>query len=72
MTIKIIKTAIILAAVALLFFSVWFSMEFYLSPRVSPEKILFEAEKGKGADRIAQKLKEAGIIKKKVAVSSRL
>lgn len=62
---KFIKASIILAAVALLFFSVWFSMEFYRSPRVSPGKILFEAEKGKGADSIAQKLKEADIIKKK-------
>jgi UPF0755 protein len=65
MAIKIIKIALISAAVALLFFSVWFSMEFYRSPRVPPEKILFEAEKGKGARSIAQNLKEAGIIQKK-------
>lgn len=65
MAIKIIKTAIILAAVALLFFSVWFSMEFYRTPKASPEKILFEAEKGKGAESIAQELKDAGIIKKR-------
>ena len=64
MAIKIVKTVIILAAVALLFLSVWFSMEFYLTPKVSPEKILFEAEKGKGAEGIAHELKEAGIIKK--------
>lgn len=65
MAIKIVKTAIILAVVAFLFFSVWFSREFHLTPKVSPEKILFVAEKGKGAESIAQELKEAGIIKKK-------
>ncbi len=65
MAIKIIKTSLILAIVVVLFFSTWFSMEFHATPKITKEKILFDVEKGKGAENIAQRLKEAGIIKKK-------
>lgn len=65
MPLKIIKTALLVSAVTLLLLSAWFSLEFYGSQNTQKEKISFEVEKGSGAQRIAQDLKEKGIIKKK-------
>lgn len=62
---KIIKTTLIIFVVALLFFSAWFSFEFYLTPRTSSQEIFFTIESGKGIRGVAQNLKEEGIIKKK-------
>lgn len=65
MVIKTIKAVLILLAVSLLLFSAWFSLEFY-SPRKSlPQDVLFEIEPGKGAQAIAQDLRQKGIIRKK-------
>lgn len=62
---KIIKTALIIGAVAPLLFSAWFFFEFYLHPRTAPKKIFFTVDAGKGVLGIAQNLKEEGVINKK-------
>ena len=46
MILKVIKTALIISAVIPLLLSVWFSIEFYATPRTDPKKILFLVEEG--------------------------
>jgi len=61
---KVIKTGLIISAVIPLILSAWFSFEFYSIPKVTPKKIFFVVEEGKGVQDIAQNLKEEGVIKK--------
>jgi len=62
---KILKIALFVGAVAPLLLSAWFSFEFYLPHRTSPQEIFFLVEPGKSVQNIAQNLKEKGIIKKR-------
>ncbi|MBC8358090.1 MAG: hypothetical protein H8E54_03960, partial [Candidatus Aminicenantes bacterium] len=62
---KIFKIALFVGAVAPLLLSAWFSFEFYLPHRTSPQEIFFFVEPGKSVQNIAQNLKEKGIIKKR-------
>jgi UPF0755 protein len=53
------------SAIFFLIFSIsWFSFEFCRPFKHSPERIIFEVEKGQTAKEIAQNLKKKGIIKK--------
>jgi len=65
MLLRIIKTAFILSSVALLIFSTWLVLEIYTPSKITPREIIFEAEKGKSVEAIAQNLKDRGVIKKK-------
>ena len=64
MILKVVKTGLIISAIIPLLLSAWFSFEFYAAPKTAPKKIMFLVEAGHGAQRIAQNLKEEGIIKK--------
>ena len=66
MLLKIIKAILVVSAVAVLFFSAWFSFEFYFTPKASTKKIFLAVGTGQGAQSIAQNLKEKGVIKKKL------
>ncbi len=61
---KVIKTGLIISAVIPLILSAWFSFELYSTPKVTPKKIFFVVEEGKGVQNIAHNLKEEGVIKK--------
>lgn len=65
MLLKIIKKALLVGPAIILLFSTWFSLEFYLPPKGSAKKVLFEIVRGKKAEDIAQDLKETRIIRKK-------
>ncbi len=64
MMLKVIKTGLIISAVIPLILSAWFSFELYSTPKVTPKKIFFVVEEGKGVQNIAHNLKEEGVIKK--------
>jgi UPF0755 protein len=55
---------LILAALLLLLFITWFSLEFYRPMKTDPNTVIFEVEKGQTAKQIAQNLKKNGIIQK--------
>lgn len=61
---KIAKTGLISAALLLLLFISWFSLEFYRPMKTEPNTVIFEVEKGQTAKEIAINLKQKGIIKK--------
>lgn len=61
---KIAKTGLISAALLLLLFISWFSLEFYRPMKTEPNTVIFEVEKGQTAKDIALNLKQKGIIKK--------
>lgn len=64
MPIKIIRIFFLLAALALFFFTSWFSIEFYRPTTTPPDRVIFEVEKGHSVKDIAHSLKNRGIIKK--------
>jgi UPF0755 protein len=64
---RAIKIALVVVVVIPLLLSAWFSFEFYLAPKTSPQEIFFVVEKGQGVHDIAQNLKENGIIKSRQA-----
>lgn len=64
MLVKIIRLGLISAALLLLLFITWFSLEFYRPMETPPNTIVFEVEKGQTAKEIALNLKKNGIIKK--------
>lgn len=64
MILKTIKVIFISSLAALLVFSVWLALEIYIPPKSTPQVIIIEVEKGKGAEAIARSLKEKGVIKK--------
>lgn len=64
MLVKIARTGLITAALLLLFFITWFSVEFYNPMKTDPNTVVFEVEKGQTAEEIAVNLKKNGIIKK--------
>jgi len=65
MTYKIIRKALLLFIIFLLFFSSWFYFEVNSLPKDTAKKIYFYVEKGKSARSIARDLTEEKIIKKK-------
>ncbi len=67
MMLKMIKRFLLLAAILILFLSSLFVFEFLSTPKSSPEKILYEIERGEGAKSLAEHLKEEGILQKKRA-----
>jgi len=64
MPVKIVKAGLITAALLLLLFITWFSIEFYRPMKTRPNTVVFEVEKGQTAKEIALNLKKNGIIKK--------
>jgi len=64
MVLRIIKAVFIASLVALLVFSTWLMFEIYTPSNELLQEIIFEVEKGKGAEAIARGLKEKGVIKK--------
>lgn len=64
MVLRIIKAVFIASLVALLVFSTWLMFEIYTPSNGLSQEIIFEVEKGKGAEAIARGLKEKGVIKK--------
>jgi UPF0755 protein len=64
MLVKIVRLGLISAALLLLFFITWFSLEFYRPMKTPPNTVVFEVEKGQTAKEIALNLKKNGIIKK--------
>ncbi len=64
MLVKAAKILLVTAIVFLVFFVFWFSFEFCRPAKSSPERVIFEVEKGQSAKDIAQNLKKKGIIKK--------
>jgi UPF0755 protein len=64
MLVKIVKISLISAALLLLFFITWFSLEFYRPMETQPNTVVFEVEKGQSAKDIAINLEKTGIIKK--------
>ena len=64
MPVKTAKIALISAAMFLLLFITWFSLEFYRPFETPPNTIVFEVVKGQTAKEIALNLKKSGIIKK--------
>jgi len=64
MAIRILKAIFIFTLVALLVFFTWLVLEIYNPPTKLRQEIIFEVEKGKGAEAIARSLKEKGVIKK--------
>lgn len=65
MAIKIIKAAFLFIVVVSFIFSIWFAREFTIPAKTSSGKVIFEVEKGKGAELIAKSLKDKGLIRKK-------
>ena len=61
---KILRTGLISAALLLLFFLTWFSLEFYRPTKAQPNTIIFEVEKGQSVKEISRSLKKKGVIKK--------
>lgn len=61
---KIVRLGLISAALLLLLFITWFSLEFYSPMETPPNTVVFEVEKGQAAKEIALNLKKNGIIKK--------
>jgi UPF0755 protein len=64
MLVKIVRLGLISAALLLLLFITWFSLEFYRPMETPPNTVVFEVEKGQTAKEIALNLKKNGIIKK--------
>lgn len=65
MLVKIVRLGLISAALLLLLFISWFSLEFYRPMETLPNTVVFEVEKGQTAKEIALNLKKNGIIKKR-------
>jgi len=64
MLVKIAKIGLISAALLLLIFFAWFSLEFYRPMETKPNTVVFEVKKGQSAKDIALNLGKNGIIKK--------
>jgi len=64
MALRIIKIIVIASLVLLLLFSTWLIFEIHIPLDSRPQQIIFEVERGKGAEAIARSLKEKGVIKK--------
>ncbi len=64
MLVKIVRLGLISAALLLLLFISWFSLEFYRPMETPPNTVVFEVEKGQTAKEIALNLKKNGITKK--------
>jgi len=62
---KAARNALFFAALTLLLFVSWFSFHFYYPNRGEPEEIIFEVQRGDTARKIAQKLKDRGVIRQK-------
>jgi len=65
MALRIVKTTFIFSQVVLLIFTTWLVRELYVPPKTSPEKTIFEVQKGWGPKVIARNLTKIGVIKKK-------
>lgn len=65
MMLKIVRNALILAALILLIFISWFSFHFYFPNKGPAGEILFEVKKGDTASGIAHLLREKGVIRQK-------
>jgi UPF0755 protein len=64
MLVKIVRLGLISAALLLLLFITWFSLEFYRPIKTPPNTVIFEIERGQTAKEIAYNLKKNKIIKK--------
>ena len=64
MLVKTAKIGLISAALLLLLFITWFSLEYYRPMETQPNTVVFEVEKGQSAKDIALNLEKSGIIKK--------
>jgi UPF0755 protein len=64
MLVKVARIILVSAALLLLFFTSWFSLEFYRPSKALPKMVIFEVTKGQAGKDIARNLKKNGIIKK--------
>jgi UPF0755 protein len=67
MLLRIIKSLLLFTAVGFLFFSAWFSFEFYTPHKEQSGTLFLNVEKGESAATISQNLKDKGIIKRRWA-----
>lgn len=65
MWLKIVKRILFFSIILLLLFFSWFTIEFVSSPHTPSRSLILEIEKGRTAQKIAQKLQEKQVISKK-------